>query len=242
MMAESIAHEAAFGPGRARAYWTAWTATLLFFAGFYILLVPLPRYLALVGLADWQIGLILGLFGVASLLGRPLAGVAVDRWGTRPSLIFGAAALVAGAGGIVLTANPVVLGGLRLFQAAGYVAFTTAGTALVIELTPEGERGRRLAVFGAAANVAITLAPALATGLLELVPLGQVRLPRQVAPLVELLDPLQACAECPPLPLGLVPLMRELIVARRQLRDRLRWDLERRQEGRHLVFNPVQEG
>ena len=157
--------------GQGRAYWTAWTSTLIFFAGFYTLLVPLPRYLALVGLPDWQIGLILGAFGVASLLGRPLAGVGVDRFGTRPMLLFGAAALVVGAAGTVLTADPLVLGGLRLFQAAGYVAFTTAGTALVIELTPDDERGRRLAIFGAAANVAITLAPAVATALLDVLPL-----------------------------------------------------------------------
>ena len=56
---------------------------------------------------------------------------------------------------------------LRLLQAAGYVAFTTAGTALIIQLTPEEEHGRRLAIFGAAANVAIALAPAATTVLLD---------------------------------------------------------------------------
>ncbi len=158
-------------PGRARAYWTAWAATLIFFAGFYSLLVPLPRYLAEIGLPDWQIGMILGAFGVASLLWRTVAGVGVDRWGSRRVMLLGAGSLVVGAGCVPLTADPIVLFGLRLLQAAGYVAFTTAGTALIIELTPEAERGRRLAIFGAAANVAITLAPAAATALLEIVPL-----------------------------------------------------------------------
>jgi predicted MFS family arabinose efflux permease len=155
----------------ARAYWTAWAATLIFFAGFYTLLVPLPRYLAQIGLADWQIGLILGAFGVASLLWRTVAGVAVDRWGSKPVMLLGTGSLVVGAVCTVLTESPSLLFGLRLLQAAGYVAFTTAGTALIIELTPEAERGRRLAIFGAAANVAITLAPAAATALLAVVPL-----------------------------------------------------------------------
>jgi predicted MFS family arabinose efflux permease len=159
-------------PGRARAYWTAWAATLIFFAGFYTLLVPLPRYLALIGLPDWQIGVILGAFGVASLLWRTVAGVAVERWDSRRVMIAGAGALVVGAVCVALTANPLVLGLLRLLQAAGYVAFTTAGTALIIELTPDEERGRRLAIFGAAANVAITLAPAVAAALLTIVPLA----------------------------------------------------------------------
>ena len=157
--------------GGMRAYWTAWLATLIFFAGFYTLLVPLPRYLTQIGLPDWQIGLILGAFGVASLAWRTVAGVGVDRWGARRVMIVGAGGLVVGAVCVVLTESPTVLFGLRLLQAAGYVAFTTAGTALIIELTPEEERGRRLAIFGAAANVAITLAPAAATALLIVVPL-----------------------------------------------------------------------
>src|SRR5580765_2506534 len=112
------------GAGR-NAYALAWAATLLFFAGFYTLLVPLPRYLAAVGLPDWQVGLVLGAFGVASLLARPAAGLAVDRWGSRRLMVLGACALLAGSAGVVGTTNAVLLFGLRLLQAVGYVAFTT---------------------------------------------------------------------------------------------------------------------
>lgn len=154
-----------------RSYWTAWVATVTFFAGFYALLTPLPRYLIAAGLPDWQIGLILGTFGVASLAGRPIAGRAVDHWGARQVMRAGAAALLVGALGVSLTASAPLLFGLRLFQAAGYVAFTTAGTSLIVTLTAPEERGRRLAVFGAAANVAITLIPAAVSGLLAVAPL-----------------------------------------------------------------------
>ncbi len=144
-----------------QAYVTVWAATLLFFGAFYTLLVPLPIYLVEVGLADWEIGLVLGAFGVASLVGRPLAGLAVDRWGARPVLLAGALALLVGAVAVPLARAVLPLFVLRLCQAVGYVSFTTAGTALVIRLTPPELRGQRLAVFGAAANVAITLIPAL---------------------------------------------------------------------------------
>jgi predicted MFS family arabinose efflux permease len=143
------------------AYVTAWAASLLFFGAFYTLLVPLPRYLERVGLADWEIGLVLGAFGAASLVGRPLAGLAADRWGLRPVLLAGALALLLGAAAVPFATALWALFALRLCQAAGYVAFTTASTALVIRLSPPAVRGRRLAVFGAAANVAITLTPAL---------------------------------------------------------------------------------
>ena len=154
-----------------RGYWVTWVATLLFFAGFYTLLVPLPKALEAAGLADWQIGLVLGAFGLASVIGRPAAGLAVDRWGARPVMLCGALALVVGALGVPLAHDVVSLFGLRLLQAAGYVAFTTGGTSLAIALTPPTERGRRLAIFGAAANVSMTLAPAAASFLLLIAPL-----------------------------------------------------------------------
>ena len=154
----------------AQVYWLAWLATLTFFAGFYSLLVPLPRYLAAVGLPDWQIGFVLGAFGVASLVGRPIAGVASDRFGARRVMLIGSASLTLGALGVAGTRALVVLCALRVLQAIGYVAFTTAGTALVVSLVAPEERGRRLAVFGAAANVAISLSPAAIAALLEVAP------------------------------------------------------------------------
>lgn len=153
-----------------QAYVMVWVATLLFFGAFYTLLVPLPRYLVQVGLADWEIGLVLGAFGVASLLGRPLAGLAADRWGLRPVLLVGALALLLGAVAVPLTRSVAGLFILRLCQAAGYVAFTTAGTALVIRLTAPAVRGQRLAIFGAAANIAITLVPAVTSAVLVAAP------------------------------------------------------------------------
>jgi predicted MFS family arabinose efflux permease len=155
----------------ARPYWLAWVATVTFFAGFYALLVPLPRYLGAVGLPDWQVGFVLGAFGVASLIGRPIAGVASDRFGARRVMLVGAASLALGAFGVAATASVGPLFLLRVLQAIGYVAFTTAGTALVVSLVAPEERGRRLALFGAAANVAISLTPAAITALLEVAPL-----------------------------------------------------------------------
>ena len=147
-------------------YWTVWSATLLFFGAFYALLVPIPLYLEAVGLPDWQIGFVLGAFGVASLFGRPLAGAVNDSLGSRPIILFGTAALAAGAALMSLTTSPLLLFGLRVLQAAGYVTFTTAATALVAELAPATRRGAALALFGVAANVAITLTPAtVSTGL-----------------------------------------------------------------------------
>jgi predicted MFS family arabinose efflux permease len=172
LMDHHVEDEATARSAAPRAYWLAWLATLAFFVGFYALLVPLPRYLAAIGLPDWQIGLVLGAFGVASLIGRPVSGVASDRFGPRRVMLAGAASLAVGGLSVGLSTNVGVLFGLRMLQAGGYVAFTTAGTALVVSLVESEERARRLAVFGAAANVAISLTPAAVSALLQVAPLS----------------------------------------------------------------------
>lgn len=149
-------------------YWAVWSAALLFFAAFYALLVPIPLYLEAVGLPDWQIGLVLGAFGVASLIGRPLTGAVSDSLGSRPVILFGTVSLAAGAALMSFTSNPALLFALRVLQAAGYVTFTTAATALVADLAEPQRRGAALALFGAAANVAIALTPAAVSAGLDL--------------------------------------------------------------------------
>ncbi|NWJ48795.1 MAG: MFS transporter [Chloroflexi bacterium] len=154
-------------PPTKQGYWTVWVANLSFFAAYYALLIPLPRYLTQIGLPDWQIGVILGAFGVAAVVGRPLAGILTDSWGYRQVLLLGAGSLMVGAAFVSLTTDPVLLFGLRLLQAFGYVAFTTAGTALISALALPGQQGAALALFGAAANVAMAFAPALINSLLD---------------------------------------------------------------------------
>jgi predicted MFS family arabinose efflux permease len=154
-----------------RAYWLLWAATLLFFAGFYTLLVPMPRQMTAVGLSDTEIGIVLGAFGFASLALRLPAGWAADRIGLRPLLLLGAALLAGGSLLVPLSDGVWPLFLLRAAQAAGYVIFTTSGTAAILRMTPPAVRGSRIALFGAAANVAMTIVPAATTAVLASAPL-----------------------------------------------------------------------
>ena len=79
-----------------RAFWVTFVAAVCFFAAFYTLLVPFPQYMTLIGVSDWQIGLVMGAFGVASLVGRPFVGVWCDRYGVRSVIIAGTLALAVG--------------------------------------------------------------------------------------------------------------------------------------------------
>ncbi|MCB0167490.1 MAG: MFS transporter [Anaerolineae bacterium] len=148
-------------------YWSIWVATLLFFAAFYTLMIPLPLYLTGVGLPDWQVGLVLGALGITSLLVRPIAGMLADGWGRRQVMLMGTASLIIGSVGVGFTTQPWLLFSLRILQATGYVAFTTAATALIADLATPEKRGSALAIFGVAANVAMTITPALVSTILD---------------------------------------------------------------------------
>ncbi|MCB0063843.1 MAG: MFS transporter, partial [Caldilineaceae bacterium] len=146
-------------PNNQRNYQITWLATFLFFVAFYALIVPLPRYLTAIGLLDWQVGFVLGATSIASLLTRPISGVLTDRFGYKPMLLMGAGALMVGAIGVIFTETMMVLFGLRVLQALGYVIFTTAGNALVGQCAAPAERSTKIAYFGLAANFAMTMTP-----------------------------------------------------------------------------------
>jgi len=157
-----------------RDYRLTWLATFCFFVAYYALIVPLPRYLTAIGLADWQVGFVLGATSIAALITRPISGVLTDRFGYKRILLVGAGALMAGAIAVVFTQSVALLFALRILQALGYVLFTTAGNALVGLLATPAERSTKIAYFGLAANFAMTMTPGITdlllptTGLLPL--------------------------------------------------------------------------
>lgn len=149
-----------------RAFWAAFVATVCFFAAFYALIIPLPLYMQAEGISDWHIGVVMGAFGIASLIGRPFAGMLSDRFGVRPVIVYGTVALACGGSLVGLTTSVPVLFVLRLLQASGYVAFTTAATAMVSGLVGTAQRGTAIARYGTAANIAITIVPLIISAVL----------------------------------------------------------------------------
>ena len=158
-------------PSATHSYRLVWVATLLFYAAYYALLIPMPLYLTGIGLPDWQVSVILGAFAIASLFGRPIAGVLTDTWGRRQMLFMGAGSLLIGATCVSLTTQPALLFIFRILQASGHVAFTTAAFALVADLAPIEQRLSALAIFGIAANLSMSLIPAATNAILGLITL-----------------------------------------------------------------------
>lgn len=150
-------------------FWILWISTFLFFSAFYSLIIPLPNYLKSIGINDLQLGLILGALGITSLIVRPFTGVLTDRFGRKKIILAGVSIFMIGVGITVITRSAIILFIARGFQALGYVAFTTAATTLIGDYTNNDKSGTSMAIYGAAANVAMTFVPLVINFLLKFV-------------------------------------------------------------------------
>lgn len=153
-----------------------WVATFLCFSAFYGVAQPLAQILSRADFDRAEAGWVLGAFGAAALVARPLAGWLSDRLQPRWVLGGGALALAIGVGGLAWATTIESLVVLRVLQAVGYAVFTTAGTARAAGLGAEARRAGRIARYGMAANLALSVIPAAVGVLLPAVPAQRVLL------------------------------------------------------------------
>jgi predicted MFS family arabinose efflux permease len=114
-----------------------------------------------IGSDEAGLGLVVGAFGITTLILRPFAGRLADRRGRRPLLIGGALlfALVMLAHAVT-TSLPVLIG-LRLALGVAEAVFFVAGYAALADLAPPGRSGEALSYNSLALYLGIALGPAL---------------------------------------------------------------------------------
>jgi MFS family permease len=103
-----------------------------------------------IGGAEWQVGLVVGGFGLVPIFLRPFVGRWSDQ-GHRLRLMRGATVVFAGSLALmVLSADVWSLFGLRVVQGIGMAMWPTAAGSLVAEVTPRARRGEGLGFYGMA--------------------------------------------------------------------------------------------
>jgi MFS family permease len=146
------------GPySRALAYVVA--ATFFHFASLYYLLPTLPLYVEQLGGSPSEVGLIIGILALTSLVARPALGLWMDRAGRQGFLMAGAAiyGLASLGYGVIHWVPGLLL--WRVFHGIGLATFSTAAASLAADLAPPGRRGATMGVFGLAQAAALTVAP-----------------------------------------------------------------------------------
>jgi predicted MFS family arabinose efflux permease len=134
-------------------------AQFLFSFVFMILIPTLPIYLEKKGSSEVEIGVLIGIFSLTSLIFRPFVGKALLRIQERNFMIAGAVIYTLSSIGYLFAKPFWPLLVLRAFQGIGMTLFSTASLTLVTRLSPESHRGKSIAYFYLSYNIAFVTAP-----------------------------------------------------------------------------------
>jgi len=132
---------------------------LAFTSAFHILIPTLPIHLSRLGSVETDIGVLIGVFSVSSLIIRPSVGRALLKTAERNFMIAGS--LLFGLSSIAYFLAPPFwpFFVVRIFQGMGLALFNTASITLVANISPDAHRGQSFGYFYLAFNFAFALAP-----------------------------------------------------------------------------------
>ena len=135
------------------------SSQFIFLAVFHLLVPTLPLYLSRSGATEAEIGVLIGVFFVSSLIFRPLVGKALLRIPEKSFMIAGALlfALTSLSYLWALPFWPFFIA--RFFQGIGLSFFHTATYTLIANISPKEHRAQSLSYFLLAANFSMSVAP-----------------------------------------------------------------------------------
>lgn len=134
--------------------------TLLGWFSITVTIAVLPRIVSSdLAAGEFAVGLISGVYGLSSVLVRPVAGRLADRYGR--SLVGGVGSLFLLAGALMLFLPPTfwLLAISRVVAGVGIGAVVVSMLALIVDLAPDGERAYWVGFNGIAMWIAFALGP-----------------------------------------------------------------------------------
>jgi len=119
-----------------------------------------PIYLSAVDVSKTGIGLIMGIFSVASFMVRPIAGKSIDRVGEKPVLVSGLLLIfVCSLLYHVVHGMVSAIYVLRIVHGIGFSGFIAATFSTIAKFTPYEIRGRAFSLNGATMLAALGFVP-----------------------------------------------------------------------------------
>ena len=136
-------------------------SALLFWISLASLLPALPLHIKSIGANNQQLGLVMGSFAIGLLVFRPQLGVLADLRGRKLVLLIGLVVAAIAPFGYLMTQDLLPLAVIRIFHGISIAAFTTAYSALVVDLAPPTHRGEVLGYMTLASPIGMALGPAI---------------------------------------------------------------------------------
>jgi MFS family permease len=134
-------------------------AFFTFLVAFFALLPTLPVYLKRLGSGEGEIGVLVGIYSIASLGSRLLAGGALLRYPEKAVMAFAALLFAITFPACILFQSFWPIFVTRIFQGIAYACLDTAIFAFIIKVTPLPYRGHTLGYFMLAPGIATVIAP-----------------------------------------------------------------------------------
>ncbi len=192
-----------------------WLATVCGFLAIGAVLPVLPRYVrGPIGSTDLAVGIVIGCFAFAAVVGRPVGGRLADARGRKVILVSG---LVIAAFAQALYLLPLGVPGLvvaRLVLGVGDGWVFTAGATWIVDLAPEERRGQAIGLFGLAIWGGLTAGPLIGELLLSVGSYDAVWIFAAIIPLVGALIALRLPDDHTPPPPPAAGAAREPLVPR----------------------------
>ena len=136
-------------------------AQFAFSCVFCILIPTIPIYLSGFEAKEAEIGFLIGIFSISSLVLRPFVGRALLIIPEKKFMIAGAAIYVLSCLAYILAPPFWPLLAVRVFHGIGLALFSTASFTLIARITPESNRGRFISYFYLSNNLSFALGPFL---------------------------------------------------------------------------------
>jgi MFS family permease len=127
-----------------------------------------PIYLSALDVSKTAIGLIMGMFSVASFVVRPIAGKSIDRVGEKPVLVSGLFLILVCS--LLYHVVPGMVSAiyiLRIVHGIGFSGFIAATFSTIAKFTPYETRGRAFSHNGAAMLAALGFVPLASERLMD---------------------------------------------------------------------------
>jgi MFS family permease len=134
-------------------------SNLLLFFSFQMLIPTIPTHVSQLGGNDVQVGLVIGIFTISSLLTRPFAGKALDLLGRRHVLLVGLSICALSIAGYSYWAAVTLLLAARFVHGIGWGMSTTSLGTVIADIIPAERRGEGMGYYGLSNTFALALAP-----------------------------------------------------------------------------------
>jgi MFS family permease len=141
-------------------------ANFCYFGSFYILIPPMPQYVASLGGTAWQVGLVIGFFTLTSVIFRPFFGKKADTRGRKPLMLLGSGLffLLPFVYIFVQAVLPLFL--LRIAHGFAHGSYVVSSVAYIADLAPSHRRGEVIGIFGVSNILGMAVFPAWGTAVL----------------------------------------------------------------------------